>query len=97
MLRKQTFNQYLVFIFANTIRFLFDLKHVIIRVIINSGEDTYTESCPLRGEVNVAWSMTLLVCTCLLTFYLPVFIILRIYQLQDRPEQMCESLIISKA
>jgi hypothetical protein len=45
----------------------------------------------------MAMSMTLLVCTCLLTFYLPVFIILRIYNLQEKPEQMCESLIISKA
>jgi hypothetical protein len=83
-----------VFIFANTIRFLFDLKHVIVRVI---NDDTFTDHCPDPADVNVALSMTLLVCTCLLTFYLPVFIILRIYHLQDKPEQMCESLIISKA
>lgn len=91
----QTFNQYLVVIIANTIRFAIDLFSMIENVI---QEEIINADCPPKYDQNqsATGSIADLIVTCLLTFYLPVFIILRIYNLEDRPEKMCESLIISK-
>ena len=70
----QTFNQYLVVIIANTIRFGFD--------IFNTTQvgKYFIGTCPSDDDHEVL-EIIFNAVTTLLTFYLPVFIVLRIYNL----------------
>jgi len=77
---------------ANTIRFGFDLYYVIQQLFFNAY--FYTD-CPSPDESNIVLDITFNSVTTILTFYIPIFIILRIYNLEDNPELMCQSLIIS--
>lgn len=79
-------------IIANTIRFGFDLSYVIAKVFNDS---TYGIQCPDLNEDNLGLTIAFNIVTVLLTYYLPVFIILRIYNLEEKPELICQSLIIS--
>ena len=77
---------------TNTIRFGFDLYYVIQQVLMNAH---YFKECPHFDDTNLMWDIIFNSVTTILTFYLPIFIVLRIYNLEDRPEFMCQSLIIS--
>lgn len=68
---------------ANTIRFGFDLTYVISKVF---GDDSYSKICPDFPDGDITFEVIMNIGTCLLTHYLPIFIILRIYNLQDKPE-----------
>lgn len=72
------FNQYLMIILANTIRFIFDLLYVFNSVV---SDGFYTHKCPDYDNINWVAETTTNVCTILLSHYLPIFIILRIYHL----------------
>jgi hypothetical protein len=76
-----------IVIAANTIRFGFDIYY-IVRKVLNS-DYFYHPNCPDRDEPDSVSAkiehIAVLVAICLFTFYLPVFIVLRIYNLEDKP------------
>lgn len=89
----QTIHQYTLVIIANTVRFGFDLAYLISQVF---NEETYDYQCPVdQSQANLGLQITLNITTILFTYYLPAFIILRIYHLENKPELMCQSLIVS--
>jgi len=77
------FNQYFMIIVANTIRFAFDITIVLASVINNS---TYSHKCPDFDNSDELWKIVNNVGTALLTHFFPIFLILRIYNLEERPE-----------
>ena len=83
----------MVVLAANTIRFGFDLYYVVQQVIVKNAH--FSEKCPSFDETNLVGDIIFNSVTAILTFYLPIFIVLRIYNLEDDPEFMCQSLIIS--
>ena len=86
------FNQYLLIVIANTFRFIFDVLIVINVVIIDRA---YPESCPPSENTTTVWDVVLNVLTGFLTHLFPIFILLRIYALEERPEEICRSLIVT--
>jgi hypothetical protein len=86
------FNQYLMIIFANSIRFGFDLTFVISKVF---GDESYSVTCPDAATEDYATELAFNICTCILTHYLPIFIILRIYNLEEKPIEIGKSLLVS--
>jgi hypothetical protein len=86
------FNQYLMIILANTIRFAFDIMYVLNLVV---DDLIYSQQCPNYGKANWLVEAVTNVCTLLLSHYFPIFIILRIYNLEEKPEEMCKSLLIT--
>ena len=87
------FNQYLMIIVANTIRFGFDLFYVYSIVISESL--FLTSKCPNSEAPKIGVELATNVCTDLFSHFLPIFIILRIYNLEEKPEEMCRSLLIT--
>jgi hypothetical protein len=67
-------------IVANTLRFGFDVSYVISNVF---GNESYSVSCPDldNAHTDLAMSVSLNILVTLLTHYLPIFLILRIYNL----------------
>ena len=69
-------------IIANALRFGIDLTYVISKVF---GDATYNDKCPDCSSDQPAIDLAQNIITVLLTYYLPVFVILRIYNLEERP------------
>jgi hypothetical protein len=87
-------NQYLMIITANTIRFAFDLYYAF-STIITADAFVYGH-CPDTAEpIDMGIELAVNISTCLFSHFLPIFIILRIYNLEERPEEMCRSLLIT--
>jgi hypothetical protein len=88
------FNQYLMIIVANTIRFGFDLFYVFSSVF--SDMSSISSTCPSSDDSDgMGVELIINICTSLLAHFLPIFIILRIYNLEEKPEEMCKSLLIT--
>lgn len=79
---------------ANTIRFAVDLYYVF-SAIITSDAFVYNH-CPNSAEsIDMGLELATNIITVLLSNFLPIFIILRIYNLEEKPEEMCRSLLIT--
>ena len=80
---------------ATVIRTGFDVLFLVSNVI---NDIFYEPTCPSGAseELNVA-SIIFTIAVSFFGDFFPVFIILRIYTLEDKPEEMCQSLIITTA
>ncbi len=87
------FNQYLIIVIATIIRFAGD-TFFTVNVIFN--ETLISQTCLIDTEARLeVWRYVILILSCLLTHYLPILIILRIYTIEDRHEDMSKSLLIA--
>lgn len=89
------FNQYLMIIGANTFRFGFDIMITFLNV--GTG-DILSEKCPTTEIAEGQFSLggfIFNICVAFFTHFLPIFLILRIYSLEENPEEICKSLIIT--
>jgi hypothetical protein len=66
-------------IFASVLRFGFDITYVVTKVF---GDDSFSTLCPDLSDENSASEIAFNICECIFTHYLPIFIILRIYNLE---------------
>lgn len=75
-------NQYLMIILASILRFGFDITYVVSKVF---GDESFSSICPDLADSISASELTFIICECIFTHYLPIFIILRIYNLEEKP------------
>ena len=88
------FNQYLIIILASTIRFALD----ILAFQHNLENSIVKPQCPVdKGTEQPASAQGVIftVLIIILAHYFPIFIISRIYSLDEKPEEICKSLIIT--
>lgn len=76
-------NQYLMITIASMLRFGFDITYVISKVI---GDESFEYICPSIINTSIISEIVFNTCECIFTHYLPIFIILRIYNLEEKPE-----------
>lgn len=74
----QMVNQYLMITLASMLRFGFDITYVVAKVI---GDESFEYLCPNIADGSLASEIIFNTCECIFTHYLPIFIILRIYNL----------------
>ena len=84
-------NQYLMIIAGSLLRFGFDINYVISKVF---GDESFSAICPPENG-DLAPQLTFSICESLFTHFLPIFIVLRVYNVEDRPEEIARSLIVS--
>jgi hypothetical protein len=72
-------NQYLMMSIASILRFGFDLSFVVSKVI---GDESFEYSCPTISDSSHISEIIFNICECIFTHYLPIFIVLRIYNLE---------------
>lgn len=84
-------NQYLMIIAGSLLRFGFDINYVISKVF---GDESFSTICPPENG-DLAPQLAFSICESLFTHFLPIFIVLRVYNVEDRPEEIARSLIAS--
>lgn len=84
-------NQYLMIIAGSLLRFGFDINYVISKVF---GDESFSEICPPESG-DLAPQLAFSICESLFTHFLPIFIVLRVYNVDDKPEEIARSLIAS--
>jgi hypothetical protein len=88
----QMVNQYLMITIASILRFGFDFSFVISKVI---GDDSFEYACPTLSTNSLLPEIVFNTCECIFTHYLPIFIILRIYNLEEKPAEIAKSLLVT--
>ena len=84
-------NQYLMIIAGSLLRFGFDINYVISKVF---GDESFSTICPPESG-ELAPQLAFSICESLFTHFLPIFIVLRVYNVEERPEEIARSLIVS--
>ena len=85
------FNQYLMILIANNFRFVLDAYLVFKSTMTHR---YFVERCAVTEEIDKG-EIILNVLLCLFAHYMPIIMILRIYHLEDKPEEMGRSLLIT--
>jgi hypothetical protein len=88
------FNQYMIMAVANLFRFGFDLLFTLTQVM---NDMFFTDSCHSNSEPNMLLSIIFTLVVAIVGDFFPIFMILRIYTLDEKPEEMCGSLLITTA
>jgi hypothetical protein len=78
-------------IVANTVRFVFDIFFVYQLVF----KESFLQTTCIFEEDDEVFSIGKNIFTVILSHFLPIYIILRIYTLEEEPEEMGKSLLIT--
>ena len=86
----QMFNQYLLIVFASIFRFIFDAMVAANSVVSSS----YQDKCPSDELITVKDTIVNALAS-FTTHLMPIFILLRIYPIEEQTEDITKSLIIT--